>query len=303
MRVIPLGTSSGRPTLRRNVSGLAVARESEWLLFDCGEGTQTQIARAGLSPSRLSAVFITHLHGDHFNGLPGLLSTMGLEQRTRELALTGPRGIREYKDTLERLRVSFVTYPIELSEFATLPELSPVYETADYSVSACQLDHRVFALGYRVDEHPRPGRFNVERARSLGVPEGPMWGRLQAGDDVQLENGSVVYPRDVLGPERPGKSLAYCLDTRPCSSSIELARGVDLLIHEATYTEEFVAEAREYGHSTAAQAARTARDAGARRLLITHFSTRFPDATPLLEEACAIFPNTVLAEDLAEIEV
>ena len=279
-----------------------MAREAEWLLFDCGEGTQTQIARAGLSPSRLSAVFVTHLHGDHFNGLPGLLSTMGLDQRTRELTLRGPRGIREYMDTLERLRVSFVTYPIELREFASLPELTVVLESEDYKVSACQLDHRIFALGYRVDEHPRPGRFIVERARSLAVPEGPLWGRLQSGEDVQLEDGRVIRPSDVLGPERSGKSVAYCLDTRPCAMSIELARGVDLLVHEATYTEEFAREAREYGHSTAAQAARTARDAGANQLLITHFSTRFPDATPLLEEARAIFSNTVLAEDLMEIE-
>ena len=289
--------------MKRNVSALALARDAEWLLFDCGEGTQTQIARAGLSPSRLSAVFVTHLHGDHFNGLPGLLSTMGLDQRTRELTLIGPRGIREYMETLERLRVSFVTYPVALTEFASLSEMTIVRETADYKVSACELDHRIFALGYRVDERPRPGRFNVERARSLAVPEGPLWGRLQSGDDVQLEDGRVVRPSEVLGPERPGKSVAYCLDTRPCAASVELARGVDLLIHEATYTEEFAQEARDYGHSTAAQAARTALDAGAKQLLITHFSTRFPDATPLLAEARAIFPNTVLAEDLVEIEV
>jgi len=303
MRVIPLGTSSGRPTLKRNVSALAVAREAEWLLFDCGEGTQTQIARGGLSPSRLAAVFITHLHGDHFNGLPGLLSTMGLDQRTRELTLIGPLGIREYIDTLERLRVSFVTYPIGLREFSSLPEMTVVHEAADYKVSACGLDHRIFALGYRVDELPRPGRFNVERARSLAIPEGPLWGRLQSGEDVPLEDGRVILPSEVLGPERPGKSVAYCLDTRPCAMSIELARGVDLMIHEATYTEEFAQEARDYGHSTAAQAARTARDAGAHQLLITHFSTRFPDAAPLLAEARAIFPNTILAEDLVEIQV
>lgn len=303
MRVIPLGTSSGRPTLKRNVSALAVAREAEWLLFDCGEGTQTQIARAGLSPSRLTAVFITHLHGDHFNGLPGLLSTMGLDQRTRELTLRGPRGIREYMETLERLRISFVTYPVASKEFISLPEMTLVHEGKDYKVSACELDHRIFALGYRVDELPRPGRFNVERARTLGIPEGPLWGRLQAGGDVQLEDGRVIRPAEVLGRERPGKSVAYCLDTRPCAASIELARGVDLLIHEATYTEEFSQEARDYGHSTAAQAARTARDAGAQQLLLTHFSTRFPDATPLLAEARAIFPNTLLAEDLVEIEV
>ncbi|MEK6289419.1 MAG: ribonuclease Z [Acidobacteriota bacterium] len=303
MRVIPLGTSSGKPTLKRSVSALAVARESEWLLFDCGEGAQMQIARAGLSTSRLAAVFITHLHGDHFNGLPGLLSTMGLDRRTRDLGLTGPRGIRDYLDMLERLRVVFLTYPVELREFNTLPDSSIVYQTTEYTVTALSLDHRVFALGYRIDEQPRPGRFNVERARELGVPEGPLWGRLQAGQDVSLADAGVVRPSDVLGPARQGKSVAYCLDTRPCENSLELARGVDLLIHEATYTEEFAAEAQQYGHSTAAQAARTARDAGARRLLITHFSSRFPDATPLLEEARAIFPDTILAEDLMEIEV
>jgi ribonuclease Z len=303
MKVIPLGTSSGKPTLKRNVSALALVREAEWLLFDCGEGTQTQVSRAGLSPNRLAAVFITHLHGDHFNGLPGLLSTMGLDRRTNELALTGPRGIGEYLDLLKRLRVAFLTYPVELKEFSSLPELTIVYETAAYSVSALALDHRLVALGFRVDERPRPGRFNVGNARSLGVPEGPLWGRLQAGDDVCLADGRLVRSTDVVGPPRPGKSIAYCLDTRPCPMSVQLARGVDLLIHEATYTEEFAAEAQSYGHSTAAQAARTARDAGAGRLLITHFSTRYSDPAALLREARTVFPDTVAADDLIEIEV
>lgn len=303
MRVIPLGTSSGKPTLRRNVSALAVAREAEWLLFDCGEGAQVQIARAGLSPSRLSAVFITHLHGDHFNGLPGLLSTMGLDRRTRNLSLTGPTGIRDYLDLLERLRVVFFTYPIDLSEFNSVPNLTVVFDTSEYTVSALALDHRLFALGYRIDERPKPGRFNVDKARSLGVPEGPLWGRLQSGESVSLDDGKVVHSLDVVGPPRPGKSIAYCLDTRPCPMSVLLARDVDLLIHEATYTEEFAVEAQTYGHSTAAQAARTARDAGAHRLLITHFSSRYPDSSPLLQEARAVFPDTIVAEDLVEIEI
>lgn len=303
MRVIPLGTSSGKPTLKRNVSGLAVAREAEWLLFDCGEGTQLQIARAGLSPNRLAAVFITHLHGDHFNGLAGLLSTMGLDRRIRDLSLTGPKGIRDYLDLLERLRVVLLTYPVQLAEFSSLPQLTLVYETPEYTVSALALDHRLFALGYRVDERPRPGRFSVEKARTLAVPEGPLWGQLQAGNDIRLEDGSVVRSSDVLGPPRRGKSIAYCLDTRPCPMSVQLARNVDLLIHEATYSDEFAAEAQTYGHSTAAQAARTALDAGARRLLITHFSSRYPDASSLLQEARGIFPDTALAEDLVEIEV
>jgi len=285
------------------VSGLAVAREAEWLLFDCGEGTQMQIARAGLNPSRLAAVFITHLHGDHFNGLPGLLSTMGLDRRTRDLGLIGPRGVRDYLNLLERLKVMFATYPLKLAEFSSIPVSTIVFEASEYTVTALALDHRLFAIGYRIDERARPGRFNVEVARSLGVPEGPLWGRLQSGEDVRLDNSSIVHSSDVLGPPRPGKSVAYCLDTRPCEMSVELARDVDLLIHEATYTEEFAAEAQQYGHSTAAQAARTARDAGAHRLLITHFSTRYPDVTPLLQEARAIFPETLAADDLVEIEV
>jgi ribonuclease Z len=211
--------------------------------------------------------------------------------------------MREYLKLLERLRVVFLTYPIEIEEFSSLPELTVVHETAEYVVSALALDHRLFALGYRIDERPRPGRFDVDKARMLGVPEGPLWGRLQYGEDLRMEDGRVVRSADVMGPPRPGKSIAYCLDTRPCAMSVQLARDVDLLIHEATYAEEFAVEANTYGHSTAAQAARTAREAGARRLLITHFSSRYSDSAPLLEEARAIFPDTVLAEDLVEIEV
>ena len=312
MKVIPLGTSSGKPTLRRNVSALAVVREGEWMLFDCGEGTQTQIIRAGLNPNRLSSIFITHLHGDHFNGLAGLLSTMGLDRRTRDLTMVGPRGINDYLETLARLKILFVNYPLELSEFgpqrsaARLADsngMAVVYEAEQYRVSYLPLDHRVFTLGYRIEERPRPGRFNLERARELGIPEGPLFGRLQAGHDVQLADGRTVRPSEVLGPARPGKSVAYCTDTRPCRAGIELARGVDLLIHEATFTDELSQEAREFGHSTARQAAEIAREAGARALLITHFSTRYPDPKVLLEEAREVFPETMLADDLSVIDV
>ena len=331
MKVIPLGTSSGKPTLKRTVSALAVVREGEWLLFDCGEGTQMQIMRAGLSPSRLSSIFITHLHGDHFNGLSGLLSTMGLDRRTRDLSLAGPRGILEYLETLARLKILFVNFPLDLLEFdepepgareyrrerikmgyavsegrvdsVSTDTPATIYEAPAYRVSALPLDHRVFAVGYRVEERARPGVFNVEKARALGVPEGPLFGRLQSGQDVRLADGLVVHPSDVLGPERKGKSVAYCTDTRPFAASVELARDADLLIHEATFTEELAQEAHDYGHSTAAQAARIAVEAGARHLLLTHFSSRYGDATPLLEEARSIFPNTSLAQELAEVDV
>lgn len=303
MKVVPLGTSSGKPTLKRGLSALAVVCERDWLLFDCGEGTQMQVARAGLSPSRLAAVFITHLHGDHFNGLAGLLGTMGLDRRVQELTLVGPAGIRDYLDTLARLKTLYVEYPLVIREFSSMSEQTSVFEATDYGVSALALDHRVFALGYRVAERAKPGRFNLDKARELGVPEGPMFGVLQSGSAVKLDNGRVVEPEEILGPERAGKSIAYCLDTRPCASAVELARGVDLLIHEATYTEDLTGEARQYGHSTAAQAARTALEAGARRLLITHFSTRYPDPTPLLDEARAIFAETMLAQELNEVFV
>jgi ribonuclease Z len=307
MRVIPLGTSSGKPTIKRNVSALAVAREGEWLLFDCGEGTQTQIIRAGLNPTRLAAIFITHLHGDHFNGLPGLLSTMGMNNHNRELTLVAPAGIREYLDTLARLKILFINYPLQIREIdkdeLAAGQLTPVFETAQYVVSTCALNHRIFASGFRVDEKPRPGRFHLERARELGVPTGPLFRQLQSGQAVELENGKIIQPSDVLGPERPGKSVTYCLDTRPCEAGKLLARDVDLLVHEATYTEEYLEEAQNYGHSTAAQAATIAREANARSLLLTHFSTRYPDVTPLLLEAQAIFAETRTAQDLMEIEV
>jgi ribonuclease Z len=223
------------------------------------------------------------------------------------LTLIAPSGIREYLDTLARLKILFINYPLQVREFENdeLPKnaLTPVYETAEYVVSTCPLDHRIFALGYRVDEKPRPGRFHVERARELGVPVGPLFRRLQAGEEVQLANGNIVHPSEVLGPERPGKSVTYCLDTRPCQASEALARGVDLLIHEATYTQELAEEARHYGHSTAMQAATVAQEAKAKRLLLTHFSTRYPDVTPLLDEAQAIFPETQTAQDLVEVEV
>jgi len=303
MKVFPLGTSSGKPTLKRNVSALAVAREGEWLLFDCGEGTQIQIMRAGLSPSRLAGIFITHLHGDHFNGLPGLLSTMGLDQRNRELTLVGPSGLREYIDTLTKLKTMFVTFHLNVHEVAKADELRPVYEASQYTVKTRSLTHRIFALGYRVDEKTRPGRFDLAAARRLGVPEGPLFGKLQSGEEVQLEDGLVVRPQDVLGESRPGKSVAYCLDTRPCEAAVELGSEVDLLIHEATYTDEFNTEAHQYGHSTAADAGRAAREARAKRLMITHFSTRFPDTEPLVQEARAFFPETIAAEELAAVEV
>ncbi|MBO0722215.1 MAG: MBL fold metallo-hydrolase, partial [Blastocatellia bacterium] len=216
MRIIPLGTSSGKPTLNRNVSATAVVGEGEWWLFDCGEATQIQIARAGLSPHKLVGIFITHLHGDHFNGLPGLLSTMALDQREREMTLVGPPGIRDYLELLGRLRILFFNYPVKIRElgaeyFGGKPE-EQVYESARYTIVTRPLDHRIFALGYRVEEKLKPGRFDLEKARQLGIPAGPLYGQLQSGNQITLPDGRMIKPSDVLGPPRRGKSVSYCLD-------------------------------------------------------------------------------------------
>jgi len=307
MKIIPLGTSSGKPTLRRNVSALAVVGEGEWWLFDCGEGTQTQIARAGVSPQKLVGVFISHLHGDHFNGLPGLLSTMSLDQREKELTLVGPAGIDQYLTMLAGLKICHVNYPLKLREFDAQyfagKEQELVYESAGFTVTTRPLDHRIFALGYRLEEKTKPGRFNLDRAKELGIPEGPLYSRLQSGQSITLEDGRVIYPSEVLGPPRPGKVVSYCLDTRPCANAVKLSENADWLIHEATFTEELIEESNHFGHSTAIQAAEIAVEAKARRLLITHFSSRFPDIRPLLEESRSVFPETYAAEDLLEFEV
>jgi ribonuclease Z len=228
---------------------------------------------------------------------------MGLDRRVRELLLVGPPGIREYLDTLSRLKILYVNYPLDVREFAAMKTMTTVYEANDYFVAARPLDHRIFTLGYRLEERDRPGRFDLERARALGIPEGPLYRKLQLGEDVQLSDGRVIQSHEVVGPPRPGKAIAYCTDTRPFAGTVELARAVDLIVHEATYTDDMANEARDYGHSTAAQAAQIARDAEASRLLITHFSTRYADVTPLYEEARNVFPETLLAQDLMEIDV
>lgn len=307
MKIIPLGTSSGKPTLRRNVSALAVVGEGEWWLFDCGEGTQMQIARAGLSPQKLVGIFISHLHGDHFNGLPGLLSSMALDNREKGLTLVAPTGVREYLDLTARLKICFVNFPLNLIEFneksfAAKPE-SLVYESPRFTVVTRPLDHRIFALGFRLEEKIKPGRFNLERARELDVPAGPLYSQLQSGNSVTLPDGRVVHSSEVLGEPRPGKVVTYCLDTRPCPNAVKLAENADWLIHEATYTDDHIEESHHFGHSTAIQAAEIAAEAQSKRLLLTHFSSRYTDVRQLVDEARTVFPDTFAAEDLAEYEI
>lgn len=259
VKIIPLGTSSGVPTRFRHVSSVAMIMDSRWVLFDCGEGTQYQVMRAGLSLNKLDAVLITHLHGDHVLGLPGMLSSLSMQNRNAPLSIHGPEGIHELLTTVGRLTETRFTYPLQIEE---IRGDGLVRKTPHYSVECARLDHRVTAYGYAVR--------NVFRS---GTP------------------GEVEF------------RVAYCTDTRPCAASVELAREADLVIHEATYLHELVEKAHERGHATAADAAGIAREARAKRLLLTHFSARYRDVQPLVEEAQGIFPNVTAAADLVPVEL
>ncbi|HKL88881.1 MAG TPA: ribonuclease Z [Salinibacter sp.] len=301
--VIPLGTASAMPTADRHLSALAVERKGRILLFDCGEGTQYRLMDADLSRARIDAVFITHLHGDHCYGLPGLLSTMALQQRTEPVTLVVPTGTRAMLDAIPGASPADLPFPVEVCEVDDDFTEALVYETEELTVTARPLQHRRFAMGFRLAERTRPGRFHPERARELGVPEGPAFARLQNGASVTTDDGTTVQPEQVMGPPRPGIAVAYVTDTRPCDGARALARNADLLYHDATFTDTFHARAVETGHSTAREAAEVARDAGARRLLLGHISARYDDPTPLEAEAKAVFPTSSIAKELRRYQL
>ena len=295
---MPLGTSAGRPTLVRGASALAVAAESSWILCDCGEGAQLSAQRAGLSLSRLDAVLITHLHGDHFNGLPGLLGTLGLEGRTRPLLVAGPPRLGEVLTYLSRAG-SLGTGQLEVR---VIEQRGAGGEIAlpGFEITSRALRHRIETYGYRVALPERPGTLDVAKADALGIPRGPLLGALKAGRTVTLEDGRVVSPEGLVGPRQRGQSMAYALDTVPCPAAVELGRDVDVLVHEATYEHGRKDLAHERGHSTGVEAARIAAEANAATLLLTHFSPSVMGEA-VAEEARAIHPRIVAAADLVEL--
>ena len=294
-----LGSGASLPTLQRQTTAVAVQREGDLYLLDCGEGTQLQWRRAGLRFSKLRAICISHLHGDHVNGLVGFLQTLSLGGREHGLEVIGPPGIKALLDAARRHVGLRLAYPLGVRE----SDGGTVIEAGGHAVRCGLLDHGIPTLGYAIVEEPKAGRFDVGTARRLGVPEGPLFGKLQRGETVRLEDGSEVEPSQVLGAPRPGRTVAYCVDTRPCDGAVELARGADLFLCDATFAEELTLEARNRGHSTAGQAAKMALRAGAGRLVLIHISARYHDARPLLDEATGIFPDVVVAYDLMQIQV
>lgn len=298
IRVTFLGTAAARPTVRRNVSAIALQREGECFLLDCGEGTQRQMMRYGTGFG-VRDVFVTHLHADHFLGITGLLRTMALQGRTDPLRIFGPDASRGTLEQVVSLGVNRVPFPLTIEELR--PHQRVEYD--EFDVVAFHADHRTSALGYAFVEHERLGRFDVERARALGVPEGRLFGKLHSGEAVEVE-GRRVEPADVVGPSRPGRVVVYSGDTRPSNATLEIARGASLLIHEATFGDEESDRARQTYHSTARGAAALAAEAGVVRLYLTHVSARYSDDSSVLEgEAREAFPDAVIARDGMSVEI
>src|SRR3954464_2558107 len=285
------GTAGSVPTARRGLPALLVRAGGDRLLFDCGEGTQQQLLRSVGLPE-LDAIFITHFHLDHWLGLLGMIKTFDLRARERPLTIYGPPGIGQLFSGLRPI-IGRTGYAL------TIVDLEPHEEVRfdSFIVSAFPVKHRVEAYGYAIVEDDRPGRFDVETARALGVPDGPDFGRLQRGETV---NG--VAPEQVMGETRSGRRIVISGDTAPCQAIEVFAHGADVLVHEATFMEDERTRARETAHSTAQQAAEIARDAGVRLLALTHLSTRyFP--RDIREEARAVFADTVVPRDFDAIEV
>ena len=294
-----LGTGAATPTVDRNVAGLAVHREGETILFDCGEGSQRQMMRYGVGFT-FAEIFFTHYHADHILGVTGLLRTLGLMDRTAPVTLYGPRGAERVLSAAIALGVERNKFPIEIREIRAGDRLA----RADYDIVVFETEHRADTVGFALAEHTRLGRFHPERARELGIPEGPLWRRLHHGETITLDDGRVIRPEDLVGTPRHGRTVVYSGDTRPHLPLIEAARGADLLVHEATFGGDELERARETGHSTAAEAARVAAEAGVRRLVLTHISPRYGrDAPELLAEARAIFPETIIARDGLTVDV
>lgn len=297
-----LGTSAARPTVERNVSSIALAREGETMLFECGEGTQRQMMRYGVGFT-VNEIFFTHFHADHFLGVIGLIRTFGLQGRTDSLHLYGPAGAKKWLPKAVELGVERQVFPIEIHELDSGGQL----ERKDYDIQVIPVDHGRGAIGYALREHTRLGRFDPEKARALGIPEGPLWGKIHKGESIEIGGPAdrrTVTPAELVGPPRQGRIVVITGDTRPCQAVVDAATNADLLVHEATFGEEEKDRAKETLHSTAVEAAQVALAAKVRQLVLTHLSARYSAAPEmLLKEAREVFPDTVVAKDGLTIDV
>lgn len=299
MQITFLGTSSAVHSNDRNHPSIAIKAFGETILFDCGEATQKQMISSNISPMKVSKIFITHYHGDHILGLPGLLQSMSLNGRETKLTIYGPKGLDKVRNAIYSLGYCAIEYPVEFIEI----DSGIIEDNDEYFIQAERVRHNVPTLAYSIEEKKKP-RFLREKAIELGVPVGPAFGRLHNGEEVEV-NGKIIKPEQVLGEPRKGAKVTYSGDTRPCEEMIMLARDSTLLIHESTFVEEEKLNAEEHAHSTSVDAAYIARESNSKKLILTHISTRYTkeDEEKMLNEAREVFENTEMAYDLLEIEV
>jgi ribonuclease Z len=300
MHVVFLGTAGSVPTLERSLPAVLVQRGNEQFMFDCGEGVQRQMLKAKTGFHKKMKIFISHMHGDHVLGLPGLLQTMALMDRQRKLEVYGPEGILSFVQCVRDTLQFGLTFTVEIRE---IHGEGVVCDEEEYEVSAVRSNHVVPSLAYAFAEKPRPGKFHPEKARALGVPEGELWSKLQRGSEVKLDDGRTVRAEDVLGSPRKGRKIVYTGDTRPFEGFAGFAAGADLVIHDATLDDSLAEKAVVDGHSTPSEAAEQALRAKAKRLVLTHISARYPDAGLLLEQAQKVFGSAVVAEDFLVLEL
>lgn len=294
------------PTRSRNVSSIALRlpQRAEIWLFDCGEGTQHQILRSDLKVSQITRIFVTHMHGDHIYGLMGLLASCGLAGNPTRIDIYGPPKLDDYLKACGRYSQTHFSYPVKVHTV----QPGVVFEDEEFQVSCAPLTHRVPAFGYRVAEKDRPGRFNAERATALGIPAGPLYGKLKRGEAITLPDGRIINGADFCGETQIGRKFVYCTDTVYCENAVKLAQGADVLVHESTFAHQDAELAYQRLHSTSTMAAQVALGAQARQLILTHFSPRYAPGNAivlndLLSEARAIFPNTLMAHDFYTYEI
>ena len=299
LRVVFLGTSGSVPTLKRSLPSVVVQCSRDQWMFDCGENVQRQMMQGKVSFHRKMKIFITHLHGDHVLGLPGLLQTMALMVRTEPVQIYGPAKLKEFLVCTKETLNFGLNYPVEINPVSE----GIVCDEGEYSVAAVKSNHAVESYSFAFVEKPRPGKFYPKKALALGIKAGELWSKLQSGKEITLVDGKVVKPSDVMGPMRAGRKIVYTGDTKPFEAFAKFAEGADLVIHDCTFDDSLAEKAGVDGHSTPSQAAGQAKAAGAKQLVLSHISARYPDATLLLEQAKKVFPNSILAEDFMELEL
>jgi len=299
LKIILLGTGGSWPTVKRNVTSIAIKRDSEVILFDCGEGTQRQFQKSKLSYMQIDKIFITHFHGDHFLGLPGLIQTMQLNDREKPLYIYGPPGIIDLVEKLLSLGYFKPKYEIYASEIKDGEKI----DFNDYIITPFKVEHGVPTYGYCLEEKHRAGKFDKPKALKLGIPEGPLFSKLQRGDTIILDDGRKIMPDMVLGPKRPGRKIVFTGDTKPCENTLKYAKKADVLIHEATFDDDLEETALEYGHSTIKHATELAKKASVNMLILTHISPRYLNTNDLLDHARKIFKKTYIPKDFDEFEI